>query len=55
MADGRMKCRTRDDGIVELNEIDGIETEGLPEADDIYSEGIRYVDGARQRFLDNHV
>ena len=46
MADGSMRERTRNDGI---------ETEGPPEADGIYGEGIRYADGARQGFLDNHV
>ena len=46
MADGRMRWRTWNDGI---------ETERLPEADGIYGEGIRYADGVRQRFLDNHV
>ena len=46
MADGRIRWRTR---------TDGIETEGPPEADGIYGEGIRYANGARQRFLDNHV
>ena len=58
MADGRMRGSTperrnsRTEGIFEA---DGIETEGPPEADGIYGEDIRYADGARQGFLDNHV
>ena len=43
---------SRTEGIFEA---DGIETEGPPEADGIYGEDIRYADGARQGFLDNHV